>query len=444
VTTEKDFMMSLQIPTLWHWACSIPKHWNAPFVLGKCAISMMPRMLQKPLGLFHLTKRWWLVSLSVAQFQASSLGDDDRNYAIAKEQQQLLMDDKLLGLGSGIRNVISRNRSGEGEGEEQRMLFLDGNAILSRAYFKIMARVAHGGLRDMGSEGDWVLTVFRALSMILHLLEVRPTHVAAVFDYEGLTFRHEIFRGYKQGRPPIPDTIRQSLECFKSALLAMGISVLEVPGVEADDVIGALSLRAVKDPRMKVRIASPDRDFFQILSTQLRILRFPSKGSGIVSFGLEEFAQRFGSIQPTQFVDVIALTGDKVDNIPGVAGIGEKTALKLVQEFGSVENLLERRSEVVLKRVRESLMLDDGGILLSKRLLSLKVDLPAHILPHTLDNFVCQIPKDQGENFMKLLQAMERYVDSSISQDLEKKVHKIWKRWQGPKSLAPIIERLES
>jgi 5'-3' exonuclease len=224
----------------------------------------------------------------------------------------------------------------------------------------------------------------------------------------------------------------------------MGISVLEVPGVEADDVIGALSLRAVKDPRMKVRIASPDRDFFQILSTQLRILRFPSKGSGIVSFGLEEFAQRFGSIQPTQFVDVLALTGDKVDNIPGVAGIGEKTALKLVQEFGSVENLLERRSEVVLKRARESLMLDDGGILLSKRLLSLKVDLPAHILPHTLDNFVCQIPKDQGENFTKLLQAMERYVDSSISQDLEKRVHKIWKRWQGPKSLAPIIERLES
>jgi 5'-3' exonuclease len=439
-------MTSLRILTQQHWGFSIPMHRHASvMIFVKPGILILPwfgqtTALKKP----HLTKK---LNASRSFFRVRSFsslvsrGGDAIRKQTAREYNDarllLQMDDEPpLGLRSaaGLRNMSPpANGYGEGGGEEeQRMLLIDGNAVLYRSYFKIMARVGYGGLKDMGSEGDWVLTVFTSLLTILRLLEARPTHIAVVFDYRGLTFRHQIFRGYKSGRAPTPDTILQALDCIKPAILSMGITALEVPGVEADDVIGALALRAVAAAGTKVRIASPDKDFFQILSAQLRILRFAPKGSGIVSFGLEEFAQKFGSIQPAQYLDVLALMGDKVDSIPGVPGIGEKTALKLVHEFGSVENLLERRSEVVLKRARESLMLDEGAILLSKRLLTLRVDLPAHLLPYNLDDFVCQSPKDQGENFMKLLQAMSPYIDPSVPQDLEKRVRKIWKTWQVP------------
>jgi len=204
--------------------------------------------------------------------------------------------------------------------------------------------------------------------------------------------------------------------------------------VEADDVIATFALRAV-DVGMNVSIASPDKDFFQIISPQLRLLRFVPRGSGIVPFGVKEFQERFGGIQPWQYLEVLALMGDKVDNIPGLAGVGEITALKLVKEFGTVENLLANREKVKLKRARTSLMADDGGVLLSKKLLSLRVDMPNHMLPYNLDDFVCQSPKDNGEQFIKLLNAMSAYVDSSISEEILDRATQLWKGWDAVESV---------
>ncbi|KAF5465777.1 hypothetical protein F2P56_015755 [Juglans regia] len=132
----------------------------------------------------------------------------------------------------------------------------------------------------------------------------------------GLNFRHTLYPAYKSNRPPTPDTIVQGLQYLKASIKAMSIKVIEVPGVEADDVIGTLAARSV-DAGYKVRVVSPDKDFFQILSPSLRLLRIAPRGIEMVSFGVEDFAEKYGALKPSQFVDVISLMGDKSDNIPG-------------------------------------------------------------------------------------------------------------------------------
>lgn len=350
--------------------------------------------------------------------------------ASKKVSTHVLPDDKPL----NIETPSDSSFPWDGGESQRSLLLLDGNAILYRAYFKIMAKVQYGSLKDMGSEADWVLTVFTALSTMIRLLDTKPTHVAAAFDYKGLTFRHELYPAYKSGRAPTPDTVCQALSCLKPALLSLGISVVEVAGVEADDAIAAFAVRAV-DAGMHVSIASPDKDFFQIISPRLRLLRFVPRGSGIVPFGVKEFQKRFGDIQPWQYLEVLALMGDKVDNIPGLPGVGEVTALKLVKEYGTVENLLENRDKVKLKRPRESLMADDGGILMSKKLLSLRLDLPNHMLPYSLGDLRCQSPKDNGDQFIKLIKAMSAYVDPSISEELLDRASQLWEKWNSLNSI---------
>ncbi|KAJ7534803.1 hypothetical protein O6H91_12G004000 [Diphasiastrum complanatum] len=292
---------------------------------------------------------------------------------------------------------------------------------------KLSAQVHYGKLGDVDSEGDWVLTVFTTLSTVLRLLELYPSHIAVIFDHTGLTFRHTLFPAYKGNRPPTPDTLQQGLHYIKPALLAMAMKVIEVPGVEADDVIGTLALTAVA-AGMKVRIASPDKDFFQILSSELRLLRFVPRGSGIVSFGIEEFAQRYGNLKPSQFVDVMALVGDKVDNIPGVVGIGEKTAIQLISQYGSLEKVLEERNDVTIQRARKCLLEEKGEALLSKRLVALRADLPSYMIPYSLKDLSLQKPDDGGENFFQLLKAMASYVDGPYFNDLQQRSLDFWKK----------------
>lgn len=400
--------------------------------------SMLHRPLTPPAVSFFKLQRCGFVqptrrSLQVLRASspaASQEAESAQQASVAGKASRLLPDDKPL----NVQAPSDSNFPWEGGESQRSLLLLDGNAILYRAYFKIMTKVQYGSLKDMGSEADWVLTVFTALSTIIRLLEIQPSHVAAAFDYNGLTFRHEIYPAYKSGRPPMPDTVCQAVACLKPALLSLGVPVVEVAGVEADDVIAAFGLRAV-DAGMNVSIASPDKDFFQIISPRLRLLRFVPRGSGIVPFGLKEFQERFGDIQPWQYLEVLALQGDKVDSIPGLLGVGEITALKLVKEFGTVENLLENREKVKLKRPRMSLMADDGGILLSKKLLTLKTNIPNHLLPYTLDDFLCQTPKDEGEQFITLLNAMSAYVDPSISEELLDRASQLWERWDAVESI---------
>lgn len=260
--------------------------------------------------------------------------------------------------------------------------------------------------------GDWVLTIFKALSLLLDMLEFIPSHVAVVFDHDGMTFRHMLYPAYKSNRTSTPDTIVQGMQYLKASIKAMSIKVIEVPGVEADDAIGTLAVNSVS-AGYKVRVVSPDKDFFQILSPSLRLLRISPRGSGMVSFGVEDFVKRFGALKPSQFVDVVALSGDKADNIPGVDGIGDVNAVKLIIKFGSLENLLRCVNEVEDERIKQAI---------------LRCDLPSYMVPFKTPDLVFQKPKDDGAKFINLLRALEAYAEGSSADQIIRRALYLWNK----------------
>ncbi|GJV70807.1 DNA polymerase [Tanacetum coccineum] len=339
-----------------------------------------------------------------------------------------------------------------------RVMLIDGTSIIYRSYYKLLAKLHHGHLSNADGNGDWVLTISTALSLIIDVLEFTPSHVAVVFDHDGeaytlmrlllllvpfifvgasQTFRHTLYPAYKSNRPPTPDTIVQGLQYLKASIKAMSIKVIEVrdlpllqvvPGVEADDVIGTLALRSV-DAGLKVRVVSPDKDFFQILSPSLRLLRIAPRGFDIVlkcllpilhmllflysmvSYGMEDFAKKYGPIQPSQFVDVMALVGDKSDNIPGVNGIGDVHAVQLISRFGTLENLLQHIDEVEEERIKKTLIANKELAILSKELALLRSDLPHYMVPFSISDLVFKKPEDNGEKFTNLLTAIGAYAE---------------------------------
>ncbi|XP_042462795.1 DNA polymerase I-like isoform X1 [Zingiber officinale] len=327
-----------------------------------------------------------------------------------------------------------------------RVMLFDGTAIMYRSYYKLLAKLHHGLLGHADGNGDWVLTIFTALSLLLDALEFVPSHVAVVFDHDGfpfgqsscmpsqepymgkgITFRHMIYPSYKSNRIPTPDTVIQALQYFKASIKAMSIKVIEVPGVEADDVVGTLAVNSVS-AGYKVRIVSPDKDFFQVLSPSLRILRLASRGSGMVSFGLEDFAKRYGDLKPSQFVDIAALAGDKSDNIPGVEGIGEINALKLITKFGSLENLLDCVDQVEDERIKQALMTNADLARLCKNLATLRSDLPSYMVPFETPNLVFRKPQDGGEKFIGLLRAIGAYAEGFSADPIIRRTSYLWNR----------------
>ncbi|KAM1158649.1 hypothetical protein ACFX14_031858 [Malus domestica] len=326
-----------------------------------------------------------------------------------------------------------------------RVMLIDGTSIIYRAYYKLLAKLHHDHLSHADGNGDWVLTIFSALSLIIDVLMFIPSHVAVVFDHDGvsfgqtcnsskesfkgkgLNFRHTLYPAYKSNRPPTPDTIVQGLQYLKASIKAMSIKVIEVPGVEADDVIGTLAVRSV-DSGYKVRVVSPDKDFFQILSPSLRLLRIAPRGFDMVSFGMEDFAEKYGSLQPSQFVDVISLVGDKSDNIPGVHGIGNVHAVQLITKFGTLENLLQCVDQVEEERIRKTLIENADQALLSKNLALLHSDLPLYMVPFATKDLPFHKPEDNGEKFMSLLTAISAYAEGFSSDPIIRRAFYLWNK----------------
>ncbi|CAI9778209.1 unnamed protein product [Fraxinus pennsylvanica] len=326
-----------------------------------------------------------------------------------------------------------------------RVMLIDGTSIIYRAYYKLLAKLHHGHLSDADGNGDWVLTIFTALSLIIDVLEFIPSHVAVVFDHngvqygqtslssnqsfvaKGLNFRHTLYPSYKSNRPPTPDTIIQGLQYLKASIKAMSIKVIEVPGVEADDVIGTLAVRSV-NAGFKVRVVSPDKDFFQILSPSLRLLRIAPRGLEMVSFGVEDFAKKYGTLEPSQFVDVMSLVGDRADNIPGVEGIGNIHAVQLISKFGTLENLLRSVEQVDEERIRKALTSNAELALLSKNLAMLRSDLPFYMVPFSTEDLTFMKPEDNGEKFTSLLTAISAYAEGFSPDSIIRKAFYLWKK----------------
>ncbi|XP_021319695.1 uncharacterized protein LOC8056844 isoform X2 [Sorghum bicolor] len=310
---------------------------------------------------------------------------------------------------------------------KSRIMLVDGTSVMYRSYYKILAQLQHGQLEHADGNGDWVLTIFKALSLLLDMLEFIPSHAAVVFDHDGMTFRHMLYPAYKSNRTPTPDTVVQGMQYLKASIKAMSIKVIEVPGVEADDVIGTLAVNSVS-AGYKVRIVSPDKDFFQILSPSLRLLRIAPRGSGMVSFGVEDFVKRYGALKPSQFVDVVALSGDKADNIPGVEGIGDINAVKLITKFGSLENLLKSVDEVEDDRIKQALISHSEQAILCKSLATLRSDLPSYMVPFKTADLAYKKPQDDGVKFIKLLRALEAYAEGSSADPIIRRATYLWNK----------------
>ncbi|XP_058202351.1 uncharacterized protein LOC131316870 isoform X4 [Rhododendron vialii] len=334
--------------------------------------------------------------------------------------------------GTNCENTISDSvktveKSSNLDSSNGRVMLIDGTSVIYRAYFRLLAKLHHGHLSNADGNGDWVLTISTALSLIIDVLEFTPSHVAVVFDHDGLNFRHTLYPSYKSHRPPTPDTIVQGLQYFKASIKAMSIKVIEVPGVEADDVIGTLAVRSV-NAGFKVRVVSPDKDFFQILSPSLRLLRIAPRGSGLVSFGMEDFAKKYGSLQPSQFVDVMSLMGDESDNIPGIEGIGIVHAVKLITKFGSLEQLLDQVDQVEEERFRKALISNAHQAILSKNLAMLRSDLPYYMVPFATEDLRFMKPEDNGEKFTSLLTAISAYAEGFSADSLIRRAIYLWKK----------------
>lgn len=216
--------------------------------------------------------------------------------------------------------------------EQKKLFLLDAYALIFRAYYALIRnpRVTSTGVNTSA--------IFGFVNTLQDIIKrERPTHIAVCFDPQGPTFRHECYPEYKAGREATPEDIKLSVPYIKKIVAAYNIPIIEVPGFEADDVIGTLAKQA-KTHGFETYLMTPDKDFGQLVDENVLIYR-PSQGEFEVR-GVAEVCEIYGIQTPSQVIDILALMGDKVDNIPGCPGVGEKTAAKLVQEFGSIENLI--------------------------------------------------------------------------------------------------------
>ena len=251
----------------------------------------------------------------------------------------------------------------------KRLFLLDAYALIYRAYY---ALIRSPRVTSKGVNTSAVFGFCNTLDEILR--KENPTHIAVCFDPKGPTFRHEAYAGYKAQRDKQPEDITLAVPYIKRILEAYRIPVVEVEGYEADDVIGTLSRMAEREG-FETYMMTPDKDYGQLVTDRVKMYRPALRGEGFEIRGPREVCERYGVARPSQVIDLLALEGDVSDNIPGCPGVGEKTARKLIAEWGSVENLLDHASE--LKGALRGKIEDNAEqIRFSKYLVTIRTDVP--------------------------------------------------------------------
>lgn len=253
--------------------------------------------------------------------------------------------------------------------EQKKLFLLDAFALIYRAYF------AFGNNQRYNSKGLNTSAMLGFTNTLLEVLEKqKPTHIAVVFDAPTTTNRELEFSDYKAGRHEMPEDIRTALPYIKQIIEAFNIPMLQKDGFEADDVIGTIAKDAEKEG-FTTYMMTPDKDFGQLVSEKSFIYKPAAYGKPAQVLGIKEVCEKFEVENPLQVIDILGLWGDAVDNIPGIPGIGEKTAKKLIAEYGSVENLIDNAEELKGKQKENVINFAEQG-LLSKRLATIIVDVP--------------------------------------------------------------------
>lgn len=254
----------------------------------------------------------------------------------------------------------------------EKLVLIDGHSILNRAFF---------GLPDLtNSEGLHTNAVYGFLNILFKIVdEEKPNYLVVAFDVKHPTFRHEIYPEYKGTRKPMADELRQQVPLIKEVLSAMDICIVELPGFEADDILGTLAKRGEK-AGYEVSLVSGDRDLLQIASEHIKI-RIPKTKGGkteIEDYYTKDVIEKY-QVDPVTFIDLKALMGDTADNIPGVPKVGEKTATELLVNFGSLDGVYEHVEEITKKALHENLVNFKDQAYLSKTLATINTNAPVNI-----------------------------------------------------------------
>jgi len=275
-----------------------------------------------------------------------------------------------------------------------KLFLIDAYALIYRSFY---AFIKNPRINSKGMNTSAIFGFVNSLEDVLR--RENPTHIAVGFDPAGPTFRHEAFEQYKAQREETPEAIRQAVPYIKEIIKAYHIPILEVPFYEADDVIGTISKQAEKEG-YDVYMMTPDKDYGQLVSDHIFIYR-PKFGGDYEVMGVKEVLTKFGLSSVEQVVDLLGLMGDASDNIPGCPGVGEKTAVKLLTEFGSIENLLEHTDQLkgaIQKKVTENA----EQIRFSKFLTTIKTDVPI-----TFDGSCCVREKPDKEKLKEIYTELE-------------------------------------
>ncbi|MDE6482416.1 MAG: DNA polymerase I [Rikenellaceae bacterium] len=259
----------------------------------------------------------------------------------------------------------------------EKIYLIDAFALIFKFYYAFIGRPMRN--RD-GLNTSAIYGFTRFINDIVS--HRRPGYLGVAFDPPGGNFRHELFPAYKANRGDTPEDIIKSVPYIKRIMEAMRIPCLEVPGYEADDVIGTVAMKAA-DEGFEVYMVTPDKDYGQLLRDNCYMYKPGKSGSGVEIVSGRNICDNYGFASPSQVIDLLALWGDSSDNVPGVPGIGEKSAVKLINEFGGVDGILDNIDRLKGKQ-RENIEAGRQQLLLSRRLVTIRTDVPIEFVPERL------------------------------------------------------------
>ena len=296
------------------------------------------------------------------------------------------------------------------DNQAKRLFLLDAYALIFRSYYAFIKnpRITSKGLNTSAIFG-FLLTLEEVLQ------KQKPSHIAVVFDTPTPTFRHEMLKEYKANRDETPEDIKKAVPYIKKLIEAYKIPVIACPGFEADDVIGTLARKA-SDKGFVTYMMTPDKDFAQLVSETVFMFKPSRSGNESVLWGVEDIKREFCVERPEQVIDVLGLMGDSADNIPGAPGIGPKTAMKLISEFGSIEEVL-KNTDKLKGKVKEIIENNKEQIEFSKKLVTIEQYVPVELNEKEL---ITEIP--DKEKLKVLFDELEfRTKGASILAEIDKK-----------------------
>ena len=278
---------------------------------------------------------------------------------------------------------------------KKRLFLLDAYALIFRGYY---AFIKNPRINSKGLNTSAILGFMNSLFDVMK--KERPHHLAVAFDKGGSVARTELFADYKANREETPEAIRIAIPYIHQILNALHIPIIEKEGYEADDIIGTLAKQAEKQD-YQVYMVTPDKDYAQLVSDNIFMYRPPRGGNDIEIWGVKEVQEKFEVQNPLQVIDFLGMMGDAVDNIPGLPGVGEKTAKKLLADFGSLENLLANTDQLKGK-LRENIENNKEKGILSKQLATIMLDVPV-----VFDEKDCEVSTPDFEAVGKLFEELE-------------------------------------